>query len=297
MNNNAKASGSKRHFDDDGDDERRRPRKRMDDRRKERLARLRQKVRSHKAIVRKEEEKEQRGEENDEERRKKLSPIEEPPMPLASRSDFPSDHWVEPIEEDLRPLPQYPNNRVSVVIPPLPLSSPPAEGPVIGALRIPRCANCKIGIRVGLPCIVQNARNRCTSCAQRRIKCADNETLAARNARLAKGEKSSKRRGRKDEEVEEDDEEDHEIVSKMPRRGLRERYPREAQSLEDRLLIETRRTGEQQEMTLRVMDRMEERQERIENELARIARMLEARENEANEGNEGEEKDEENVEE
>ncbi|KAJ3791320.1 hypothetical protein GGU11DRAFT_761701, partial [Lentinula aff. detonsa] len=138
MNNNAKASGSKRRFDDDGDDERRRPRKRMDDRRKERLARLRQKVRSRKAIVRKEEEKEQRGEENDEERRKKLSPIEEPPMPLASRSDFPSDHWVEPIEEDLRPLPQYPNHRVSVVIPPLPSSSPPAEGPVIGALRIPR---------------------------------------------------------------------------------------------------------------------------------------------------------------
>ncbi|KAJ3779447.1 hypothetical protein GGU10DRAFT_338015, partial [Lentinula aff. detonsa] len=130
----------------------------------------------------------------------------------------------------------------------------------------------------------------CTSCAQRRIKCADNETLAARNARLAKGEKSSKRRGKKEEEVEEDDEEDNEMVHlpKGPRLGHRERYPRGAQSLEDRILIENRRIGEQQEMTLRVLDRMEERQERIENELARIARMLEARENEANEGSEGE---------
>ncbi|KAJ3793928.1 hypothetical protein GGU11DRAFT_797990, partial [Lentinula aff. detonsa] len=294
MNNNAKASSSKRRPTDNGDDERRRPRKKMDDRRKEHLARLHQKVRSRKTIVRKEEKKEQRGEENDEERQEKLSPIEEPPMPLALRSDFPSDHWVEPIKEELRPLPQYPKHRVSVVIPPLPSSSPPAEGPVIGALRIPRCANCKIGARVGHPCIVQNARNRCTSCAQRRIKCADNETLAARNARLAKGEKSSKRRGKKEEEVEEDDEEDNEMVllPKGPQLGHRECYPQGAQSLEDHILIENRRIGEQQEMTLRVLDRMEERQERIENELARIARMLEAKENGAKEGSEDEESEE-----
>ncbi|KAJ3978632.1 hypothetical protein F5890DRAFT_1559974 [Lentinula detonsa] len=142
----------------------------------------------------------------------------------------------------------------------------------------------------------------CTSCATRRIKCADDETLAARNARLAKGERNGKRRGKLVKEVEEDDEEDEDQrdVSKVPRMGLRERYPRGAQLLEDRLLIETRRIGEQQEMTMRVMDRMEERQERIENELTRIARLLEARENEANEGGEdeeSEEKDEGNVEE
>ncbi|KAJ3743055.1 hypothetical protein DFH05DRAFT_1461231 [Lentinula detonsa] len=223
-------------------------------------------------------------------------------MPLALRSDFPSNHWVEPNEEALDLFPTYPNNRVSVMVPPLPPSSPPTAGPVIGALRIPQCANCKIGACVGHPCIVQNARNRCTSCAQRRIKCTDNETLAARNARLVKGERSSKRRGKKDEEVEEDDEEDHEMihVPKGPQLGHRERYPRGTQSLEDHILIENRRIGEQQEMTLRVMDQMEERQERIENELARIARMLEARENVAKEGSKGKEskgKDEENVDE
>ncbi|KAJ3978391.1 hypothetical protein F5890DRAFT_1560430 [Lentinula detonsa] len=158
MHNNAKASGSKRRLDDDGDDERRRPRKRMDDRRRERLARLRQKVRTRKAMTRKEE----RNEENDEERRNKLPPVEEPPMPLASRSDFPADHWVEPNEESLDLSPSYPENCASVMIPPLPPSSPPADGPIVGALRIPRCANCKIGARVGHPCIVQNARNRCT---------------------------------------------------------------------------------------------------------------------------------------
>ncbi|KAJ3779703.1 hypothetical protein GGU10DRAFT_381945 [Lentinula aff. detonsa] len=297
MNNNAKASGSKRCLNDDGDNERRRPRKRMEDRKKERLARLRQKLRTRQAIVRKEEEKEQRDEENDKERRNKLPPVEEPPVPLALRSDFPSNHWVEPSEEYLDLSPSYPDNRVSVMVPPLPPSSPPADGLVIGAPRIPRCANCKIGARVGQPCIVQNARNRCTSCATRRIKCADDGTLAAWNARLAKGEKNGKRRGKLVKEVEEDDEEDEDQrdVSKVPRMGLRERYPRGAQSLEDRLLIETRRIGEQQEMTMRVMDRMEERQERIENELARIARMLEVRENEANEGSEGEEKDEEDI--
>ncbi|KAJ3990697.1 hypothetical protein F5050DRAFT_1813628 [Lentinula boryana] len=286
MHSNAKASGSKRRLDDDGDDERRRPRKRMDDRRRERLARLRQKVHTRRAMTRKEEEKEQGDKENDEERRNKLPPVVEPPMPLASRSDFPSDHWVEPTEEHLDLSPSYPANRVSVVIPPLPSSSPPADGPIVGALRIPRCANCKIGARIGQPCIMQNARNRCTSCAKRRIKCADNETLAARNARLAKGVKIGKRRGKVVGEIEED--EDQEDLEKMRRVGLRERYPRGAQSLEDRIMIENRRIGEQQEMTMRVMDRMEERQERIENELARIARMLEARENEANEESEGE---------
>ncbi|KAJ3791972.1 hypothetical protein GGU11DRAFT_761147 [Lentinula aff. detonsa] len=137
MHNNAKASSSKRHLDGNGDDERRRPRKSMDDRRHKRLTCLRQKLRKQKVIVEKEKGKEQRDEEHDEERRKKLLPIEEPPMPLASRSDFPSDHWVEPIEEELRPLPQYPEHHVSVMIPPLPSSSPPAEGPVIVALRIP----------------------------------------------------------------------------------------------------------------------------------------------------------------
>ncbi|KAJ3978774.1 hypothetical protein F5890DRAFT_1559691 [Lentinula detonsa] len=224
-------------------------------------------------------------------------------MPLASRSDFPSDHfpsdhWVEPNKEALDLSPTYPDNRVSVMVPPLPPLSPPASGPVIGVPRIPRCANCKIGPRVGQPCIVQNARNRCTSCANQRIKCADDETLAARNVRLAKGEKISKRSRKVVEEVEEDDEEDEDqrVVSKVLRRGLRERYSRGAQSLEDRLLIETRRIGEQQEMTLRVMDQMEERQERIESELARIARILEARESEANEGSEGKGNEEKNYE-
>ncbi|KAJ3780006.1 hypothetical protein GGU10DRAFT_381360 [Lentinula aff. detonsa] len=296
MHSNAKASGSRRRLDDDGDDERRRPRKRMEDRKKERLARLRQKLRMRKATVRKEEEKEQRDEENDEERRNKLPPVEEPPAPLASRLDFPSDHWVEPSEEHLDLSPSYPDNRVSVMVPPLPPSSPSADGPVIGAPRIPRCANCKLGARVGQPCIVQNARNRCTSCARRRIKCADDETLAARNARSAKGERIGRRSRKVVEEIEEDDEEDEDqrVVSKVPRRGLRDRYPREAQSLEDRILIETRRIGEQQEMTLRVMDRMEERQERIESELARIARILEAKENEVNEESEGEGNEEKN---
>ncbi|KAJ3978705.1 hypothetical protein F5890DRAFT_1559832 [Lentinula detonsa] len=296
MHDNANASGSKHRLDDDGDDERRRPRPRMDDRRKEQLACLRQKVRMRKTIVRKEEEKEQRDGEDDEERRKKLLPVEEPPMPLASRSDFPSDHWVKPTEERMDLSPSYPDNRVSVVIPPLPYSSPPADGPVIGAPRIPRCANCKIGARLSQPCIVQNARNRCTSCTKQRIKCADNETLAARNAQLAKGERIGRRRGKVVEEVEEDDEEDQDQgdVTKVPQMGLRERYPRGAQLLEDRILIETRRIGEQQEMTLRVMDRMEERQERIESELARIARILEARESEANEGSEGEGNEEKN---
>ncbi|KAJ3978594.1 hypothetical protein F5890DRAFT_1593445, partial [Lentinula detonsa] len=202
-----------------------------------------------------------------EEHRNKLPPVEEPLTPLASRLDFPSDHWVEPIEEDLQPLPHYPEHCVSVVIPSLPSLSPPAEGLVIGALRIPRC----------------------TSCAKRRIKCADDETSAARNAHLARGEKVGKRRGKKDEEVEEDDEEDCWMVHvpKGPRLGLRERYPRGAQSLEDHILIENRRIREQQEMTLRVMDQMEERQERIENELAKIARLLEAEENEAKEGSKG----------
>ncbi|KAJ3990701.1 hypothetical protein F5050DRAFT_1818867 [Lentinula boryana] len=277
MNNNAKASSSKRRFNDNGDDERRRPRKGMDDRRRERLARLRQKVRTHSAIVRKEKGKEQRDEEVDEECPNELPPTEEPPMPLASRSDFPSDHWVEPNEEALDLSPTYPDNRVSVMVPPLPPSSPPPSGPVIGAPRIPRC----------------------TSCAKRRIKCADDETLAARNARLARGEWIGKRNRKVVEDIEEDNEEDEDKgdVERMPGVGLRERYPRGVQSLEDRILIENRRIGEQQEMTLRVLDRMEERQERIENELARIARMVEANENEANEGNEGEEKDEENVEE
>ncbi|KAJ3991634.1 hypothetical protein F5050DRAFT_1812326 [Lentinula boryana] len=188
------------------------------------------------------------------------------------------------------------------MIPPPPPLSPPANGPIVGALRIPRCANCKIGPRVGQQCIVQNARNRCTSCMKRRIKCADDETSAARNARLAKGERIGNRSRKVVEEVEEDDEEDEDqrVESKVPRRGLRECYPRGAQSLEDRILIETRRIGEQQEMTLRVMDRMEERQERIETELARIARVLEARENEVKERSEGEEsedKDEEDVDE
>ncbi|KAJ3997716.1 hypothetical protein F5050DRAFT_1806630 [Lentinula boryana] len=302
MNNNAKASSSKRRSNDDGEDERRRPRKGMDDRRRERLARLRQKVRTRSAIVRKEKGKEQRDEEVDEEHPNELPPTEEPPMLLASCSDFPSDHWVEPNKEALDLSPMYPDNCVSVMVPPLPPSSPPADGPIVGALRIPRCANCKIGARVGQPCIVQNARNRCTSCAKRRIKCADDETLAARNARLVKGAKVGKRRGKEVEEIEEDDEddEDERDVSRVPRMGLRERYPRGAQSLEDRLLIKTRRIGEQQEMTMRVMDRMEERQGRIENKLARIARLLEARENEANEGSEdeeSEEKDEGNVEE
>ncbi|KAJ3991144.1 hypothetical protein F5050DRAFT_1812885 [Lentinula boryana] len=222
-----------------------------------------------KVIVRKEEEEEQRDEEDDEACRNKLPLVEEPPMPLALRSDFPSDHWVEPTEEDLDLSPSYPENCASVVIPPPPPSSPPANGPIVGALRAPRCANCKIGARV------------------------------ARNARLAKGEKVGKRRRKVVEEVEEDDEEDHDQVDvqRVPRRGLRKRYPRGAQSLEDRILIETRRIGEQQEMTLRVMDRMEERQERIESELARL---LEAKENEANEGSkgeEGEEKDKEDVDE
>ncbi|KAJ3791798.1 hypothetical protein GGU11DRAFT_751053 [Lentinula aff. detonsa] len=298
MNKNAKASGSMRRLDDDGDDERRRPRKTMDDRRQERLARLRQKLRKQKRIVEKERGKEQKDEMDDEERQNELPPTEEPPMPLASRSDFPSDHWVEPNEEALGLFPTYPDNRVSVMVPPLPPSSPPPSGPVIGAPRIPRCANCKIGLRVGQPCIVQNARNRCTSCAKRRIKCADDETLAARNARLARGERIGKRNRKVVEDIEEDNEEDADQgdVERMPRAGLRERYPRGAQSLEDRILIENRRIGEQQEMTLRVLDRMEERQEKIENELARIARMLEARENEANEGSENEEKDDENVE-
>ncbi|KAJ3990680.1 hypothetical protein F5050DRAFT_1813652 [Lentinula boryana] len=302
MHNNAKASGSKRRLDDVGDDERRRPRKKMDDRRHERLARLRQKLRKQKRIVEKEKGKEQKDEMDVEERRNELPPTEEPPMPLASRSDFPPDHWIEPTEEALHRSPSYPEHRVSVMIPPPPPSSPPANGPIVGALRIPRCANCNIGARVGQPCIVQNARNRCTSCATRRIKCADNETLAARNARLAKGGTIGKRRGKVVKEVEEDDEEDEDQrdVRRRPQMGLRERYPRGAHSLEDRILIENRRIGEQQEMTLRVMDRMEERQERIENELARIARMLEAKENEANEGSEseeGEERDEGNVEE
>ncbi|KAJ3740411.1 hypothetical protein DFH05DRAFT_1545832 [Lentinula detonsa] len=208
MHNNAKASSSKRHLDDNGDDERRRPRKRMDDRRHERLARLRQKLRKQKMIVEKEKGKEQKDEMDDEERRNELPPTEEPPMPLASRSDFPSDHWVEPDEEALDLSPTYPDNRVSVMVPPLPPSSPPPSGPVIGAPRIPRCANCKIGLRVGQPCIVQNARNRCTSCAKRRIKCADDETLAARNARLAKGVKVGTRRGKEVEEIEEDDKDD-----------------------------------------------------------------------------------------
>ncbi|KAJ3979190.1 hypothetical protein F5890DRAFT_1559054 [Lentinula detonsa] len=248
------------------------------------------------------EEQKDENEKDDEERRNKLSPVEEPPMPLASRFDFPSNHWVEPNEEALDLSPTYPDNCVSVMVPPVPPLSPPASGLVIGAPRIPRCANCKIGPRVGQPCIVQNVRNRCTSCAKRRIKCVDNETLAARNVRLAKGERIGKRSRKVVEEDEEDDEEDEDQrdVQKMPRMGLRECYPRGAQSLEDRILIETRRIGEQQEMTLRVMDRMEERQGRIKNELARIARMLEARENKANEGSEGkegEEKDEENVDE
>ncbi|KAJ3978809.1 hypothetical protein F5890DRAFT_1479036, partial [Lentinula detonsa] len=214
---------------------------------------------------------------------------------------FPSDHWVEPTEERMDLSPSYPDNCVSVVIPPLPYSSPPADGPVIGAPRIPRCANCKIGARLSQPCTVQNARNRCTSCAKQRIKCADDEsaddeTLAARNARLAKGERIGRRRGKVVEEVEEDDEEDQDQgdVTKVPRMGLRECYPRGAQSLEDHILIETRRIGEQQEMTLRVMDQMEERQERIESKLARIARILEARESEANEGSEGEGNEEKN---
>ncbi|KAJ3978381.1 hypothetical protein F5890DRAFT_1560446 [Lentinula detonsa] len=261
MHSNAKASGSRRRLDDDGDDERRRPRKRMEDRKKERLARLRQKLRMRKATVRKEEEKEQRDEENDEERRNKLPPVEEPPAPLASRLDFPSDHWVEPSEEHLDLSPSYPDNRVSVMVPPLPPSSPSADGPVIGAPRIPRCANCKLGARVH---VMRKAKDQ--------------------------GERIGRRSRKVVEEIEEDDEEDEDqrVVSKVPRRGLRDRYPREAQSLEDRVLIETRRIGEQQEMTLRVMDRMEERQERIESELARIARILEAKENEANEESEGE---------
>ncbi|KAJ3991731.1 hypothetical protein F5050DRAFT_1812214 [Lentinula boryana] len=99
----------------------------MDDRRKERLARLRQKVWMRKAIVRKEEEKEQRDEEDDEEHQNKLPPVEEPPMPLALRSDFPSDHWVEPTEEVLDLSPSYPENRASVVIPPPPPLSPPVK--------------------------------------------------------------------------------------------------------------------------------------------------------------------------
>ncbi|KAJ3786303.1 hypothetical protein GGU11DRAFT_756002 [Lentinula aff. detonsa] len=282
MHNNAKASGSKRRLNDDGNDERRRPRKRMEDRKKERLARLHQKLRMRKVIVRKEEEKEQRDEEDDKERQKEcilrcfLLPVEEPPMPLASRSDFPSDHWVEPTEEHLDLSPSYPKNHVSVVIPPLPSSSPPADGPVIGAPRIPRC----------------------TSCAKRRIKCADDETLAARNAHLAKGKRVGRRRGKVVEEVEEDDEEDHDQVDvqRVPRMGLRECYPRGAQSLDDHILIETRRIGEQQEMTLRVIDRMEERQERIESKLARIARLLEAKGNKAKAGSEGEESEVENKE-
>ncbi|KAJ3743806.1 hypothetical protein DFH05DRAFT_1460983 [Lentinula detonsa] len=263
MNNYAKASGSKRHPHDDGDDERRRPRKGMDDRRRERLARLRQKVRTRRAIVKKEKGKEQRDEEVDEERPNELPPTEEPPMPLASRSDFPSNHWVEPNEEALDLSPTYPDNRVSVMVPPLPPSSPPPSGLVIGAPRIPRC----------------------TSCAKRRIKCADDETLAARNARLARGERIGKRSRKVVEEIEEDNEEDEDQrdVEKMPRMGLRERYPRGAQLLEDRILIETR-----------VMDRMEVRQERMESELARITRLLEARENEAKAGSEGKESEEKN---
>ncbi|KAJ3979153.1 hypothetical protein F5890DRAFT_1642084 [Lentinula detonsa] len=263
MNNYAKASGSKRRPHDDGDDERRRPRKGMDDRRRERLARLRQKVRMRRAIVKKEKGKEQRDEEVDEERPNELPPTEEPPMPLASRSDFPSNHWVEPNEEALDLSPTYPDNRVSVMVPPLPPLSPPPSGLVIGAPRIPR------------------------------IKCADDETLAARNARLARGERIGKRSRKVVEDIEEDNEEDEDQrdVEKMPRMGLRERYPRGAQSLEDHILIETRRIGEQQEMTLRVMDRMEARQERMESELARL---LEARENEAKAGSEGEESEEKN---
>ncbi|KAJ3991629.1 hypothetical protein F5050DRAFT_1715929 [Lentinula boryana] len=128
MHNNAKASGSKHRLDDDGDDKRRRPRKRMDDRRRERLACLRQKVRTHKAIVRKEEGKEQRDEENDEERRNKLPPVEEPSMPLALRFDFPPDHWIEPTEEALNLSPSYPENRVSRVFY---LCSAPPFSPVL----------------------------------------------------------------------------------------------------------------------------------------------------------------------
>ncbi|KAJ3978539.1 hypothetical protein F5890DRAFT_1560165 [Lentinula detonsa] len=222
MNNYAKASGSKRHPHDDGDDERRRPRKGMDDRRRERLARLRQKVRTRRAIVKKEKGKEQRDEEVDKERPNELPPTEEPPMPLASRSDFPSNHWVEPNEEALDLSPTYPDNRVSVMVPPLPLSS----------------------LRTGDRCTEDssNARNRCTSCAKQRIKCADDETLAARNARLARGERIGKRSRKVVEEIEEDNEEDEDQrdVEKMPRMGLRERYPRGAQLLEDRILIETR---------------------------------------------------------
>ncbi|KAJ3979106.1 hypothetical protein F5890DRAFT_1559179 [Lentinula detonsa] len=242
MNNNAKASSSKRCPNDDGDDERRRPRKGMDDRRREQLACLRQKVRTRRAIVKKEKGKEQRDEEVDEERPNELPPTEEPLMPLASRSDFPSDHWVEPNKEALDLSPTYPDNRVYMMVPPLPPLSPPSSGLVIGAPRIPRCANCKIGPRVGQPCIVQNARNRCTSCAKQRIKCADDETLAARNAHLARGERIGKRSRKVVEEIEEDNEEDEDQkdVEKMPRMGLRERYPRGAQSLEDRILIETR---------------------------------------------------------
>ncbi|KAJ3743924.1 hypothetical protein DFH05DRAFT_1460113 [Lentinula detonsa] len=255
MNNYAKASGSKRRPHDDGDDERRRPRKGMDDRRREQLARLRQKVHTRRAIVKKEKGKEQRDEEVDEERPNKLPPTEEPPMPLASHSDFPSNHWVEPNEEALDLSPTYPDNCVSMMVPPLPPLSPPPSGLVIGAPRIPR------------------------------IKCADDETLAARNARLARGERIGKRSRKVVEDIEEDNEEDEDQrdVEKMLRMGLRERYPRGAQSLEDHILIKTR-----------VMDRMEARQERMESELARIARLLEARENEAKAGSEGEESKEKN---
>ncbi|KAJ3744268.1 hypothetical protein DFH05DRAFT_1525286 [Lentinula detonsa] len=104
MYHNAKASSSKHCFNDDGDDKRRRPRKRMEDRKKEWLAHLHQKLRMCKTIVEKEKRKEQRDEEDDEERQNELPPAEEPPMPLASRSDFPSNHWVEPIEERLDPF-------------------------------------------------------------------------------------------------------------------------------------------------------------------------------------------------
>ncbi|KAJ3792785.1 hypothetical protein GGU11DRAFT_760475 [Lentinula aff. detonsa] len=170
------------------------PRKRMEDRKKEQLARLRQKLRMRKAIVKKEKGKEQRDEKDDEERRKELSPVVEPPMPLALRSDFPPDHWVEPTEEALHLSPSYPENRVSVMIPPLPPLSPPANGPTA---------------RLELAC---------TSCATRRIKCADDETLAARNAHLAKGEKVEKRRRKVVKEVEEDDEEDHDQIKEQQER-------------------------------------------------------------------------------
>ncbi|KAJ3793317.1 hypothetical protein GGU11DRAFT_851996 [Lentinula aff. detonsa] len=228
------ASSSKCRLNDNGNDERRRPRKRFEDRKKERLAHLHQKLRMCKHTIGKGKEREQEDEnkmDDEEIHQNKLLPIEEPPMSLASCSNFPPDHWFEPIKEALEPLQPYPNHCVSVVIPPLPSSSPPAKGPMIGALRIPQ------------------------------IKCADNETSAAQNAHLVK-------------------------AGKVPQMDLRERYPRGVQSMEDWVLIEAKKIGMQQKMTLRVIDRLEERQETKGNEA-----------NEEGEGKESEEKNESDVDE